>query len=647
MSDWNAPSLSLRAKPLAYLVFGIVLLGMLATVMPVSRSHSGERSSIHSLSRVDSSCTADITTTLKPASRRLCDPVDITTTIDTACTTCPDGLNVVFIQDDTPYPNWQRMVSLQALDELIRYARKGRSASVGVIHYNGRSVRKVLNPTLNLSAARGPLQSFNVAHDPRALFMEAARAGVQMVRSGRRLHGDSATRECEFVIFFVYTKVYMNDKGQEMIQAGRTLLREVDNLYVGCPHQHPEECTIWEPQVPESRRYYTEDPEGSKLRNMVQRRLRDIDTKGFVTVRSMTTDQWLPSGLAVVPGSFSIVPKKSFTEGTDTRMTWDWRLPASGYPVSVTFQAKPQTAGVWQSELEAKWTDSQQRRGERKVVSVPVTVLDDDCSTPTPMPTPTATPPPTITPTPMDTATTTATPPPTATSTPRTWRIYLPLLVREECVTGEVHADVVLVIDVSTSMNRLSRTGRTKLAATQDAAKDFVRLMDLNAGVRGGHDQVAVVGFNKVAWIEASLGTGTARILQAIDDLPGRQAEYTRLDLALTVGAEAILEGARRPGNTPVIVLLTDGLPNQVPYAEDGKMETTVLRAAAAAKEAGITVFTIAIGAPEDTNPVLLKGCASTEDHYYYTPDPEDLAGIYRAIAHVIDCPPDAFWGQR
>lgn len=645
MPDWNVAPLHLRAKPLAYVVFGIVLLAMLATVMQLRRSPGDEHSLLGSLARTESSCTTDITTTLKPASRRLCDPVAVTTTIGTACTTCPDGLNVVFIQDDTPYPDWQRMVSLQALDEIQRYAGMGRSASVGVIHYNGQSVREVLRPTLNLAAARGPLTSFNVAHDPRGLFLEAARAGVKMVRDGRRLHGDSATKECEFIIFFVYTKVYMADKGQEMIEAGRVLLREVDNLFVGCPHQHPEECTIWEPQVPESERFYTEDPEPSKLRSMVVRALRDIDTKGLVTIRTLTTDQWLPNELTIIPGSFNIAPRKTTQEGGKTRLTWDWRLPAARYPVSVTFRAEPEFPGVVRSELKAAWTDSQQRRGERQAVSEPITILDDNCSTPTP--TPTGTPPPTPTNTAVSTATHTVTPTLVPSATPRPKPIYLPGVLKEQCVPGEVHADVVLVIDVSTSMNRLSRSGRTKLAATQDAAKEFVGLMDLNADARGAHDQVAVVGFNKAAWIEAPLGTGKPGILKAIDDLPLRQAEYTRLDLALMVGTEAILDGARRPDNTPVVILLTDGLPNQVPYAEDGTMETTVLRAAAAAKTAGITVFTIAIGAPADTNPVLLKACASGADHYYYTPDPEDLAGIYRAIAHAIDCPTDAFWGQR
>lgn len=603
------------------------------------------------LDRGESSCTAVVTSTLSPGSVRMCDPVAITTTYSTVCPACPDGMNVVFIQDDTPHDAWQKQVSLQALSELESYARRGRSISVGVIHYNGQGVREVLQPTLSLGAARGPLTSFRVAHDPRALFMDAAQAGVQMIRRGRRLHNGRATPECEFVIFFVYTKVYMNDKGQEMIQAGRTLLREVDNLFVGCPHQHPEECTIWEPQVPESQRYYTEDPEAGKLRGMVRDALREIDKEGVVTPRTLTIEQWLPPGLALVPDSFNVPPNKSVMDEGRTKITWSWRLPKVGEPVSLTFKAEPIAPGVGGSDLKLTLRDSQNALLERDERTLPITVLDDLCLPPTA--TPSSTPEPTATPTAIPSATPrpSATPKPTSTpeptATPKPGPIYIPVLLGESCDYRRVYADVALVLDLSTSMNRPSRSGRSKLAATQDAAKAFVALMDLSPDGAGASDQVAVVGFNQRAWIESPLGSDAGRIDQAIEDLAKGQAEFTRLDLALQVGAEAIQTGNRRSQNTPVLILLTDGLPNRVPPAEDGRMETTVLRAAAAAKAAGITVYTIAIGAPEDTNPELLRDCATDPDHYFYTPDPEDLDAIYRAIAYSIGCPPESFWGGR
>jgi Mg-chelatase subunit ChlD len=172
--------------------------------------------------------------------------------------------------------------------------------------------------------------------------------------------------------------------------------------------------------------------------------------------------------------------------------------------------------------------------------------------------------------------------------------------------------------------------------------------MDLTPLNEGGHDQIGIVGFNKEAWIEAPLATDIKVIHAAIDALEDRMAEFTRLDLALQAGTEALIDGPRLPGNAAVLILLTDGLPNQVPYdPEDGTAETTVLRRAEEAKAAGINVFTIAIGDPDDTNADLLKACATAPDHYYYTPDPDDLAQIYEAIAFTIDCPRSRFWGQH
>ncbi|MFN2115302.1 MAG: vWA domain-containing protein [Anaerolineae bacterium] len=630
---------------LAALVFGVLLL-------PARHGDSTGSSPVVPQQRNDSTCTMALTTTLQPNPQSICDPVDITTTFAAACTACPEGLNVVFIQDDTPYPEWQKQVSLQALTELQRFERQGNPVSVGVIHYNGQGPRVALNPTMNVGAARGALVSFRVAHDPRAKFMQAAQRGVAMIRQGRRLHGGEVNPACEFVIFFVYTKIYMADMGEEMIQAGRTILRVVPNLYVGCPHQHPEECTIWEPQVPKSQRFYTEDPEPSKLLGMVKQGLRDIEDEGLVRIITLSTDQWIPNDLELIPGSYSHEPDAIEVDGDRTKLTWDWHGPRLTDPVTLTYSAQPVVPGEWRSELVNSWRDSMNQSGEVGALSEPLEVYDEICQTPTPSMTPKPTPTwtPTSTPLPTETPIDTATPePPTA--TPRPSPIYLPLTIKERCVPDEVHADVVLAIDVSTSMNRLTRAGRTKLSATQDAAKQFVSMMDLasrtGAEPGQGHDQVGLVGFNRTAWIQVPLGADIKQVHAGIDALPDRSAEHTRLDLALGVGARAILEGPRRAGNTPVLVLLTDGLPNQVPYAEDGTVETTVLRAADAAKAAGITVYTIAIGEPGDTNSQLLIGCASGEDRYYYTPDPEDLAQIYAAIAHSIDCPSSRFWGQH
>jgi hypothetical protein len=131
-------------------------------------------------------------------------------------------------------------------------------------------------------------------------------------------------------------------------------------------------------------------------------------------------------------------------------------------------------------------------------------------------------------------------------------------------------------------------------------------------------------------------------------------AEGTRLDLALEGGRTALTGPGRDPAHTPVLVLLTDGLPNRVPTpAPSGSQEDTVLAAAARAKAAGIRLYTIGVGRPDAPdladriNPDLLRAAASAPEMYYQAPDAEDLARIYAEVADTLRCPAGRHdWGQ-
>ncbi|MFQ5460617.1 MAG: VWA domain-containing protein, partial [Anaerolineae bacterium] len=254
-------------------------------------------------------------------------------------------------------------------------------------------------------------------------------------------------------------------------------------------------------------------------------------------------------------------------------------------------------------------------------------------------------------------ATPTASPSPTTTATPTATRlpepIYLPLILGERCTERRAHADIVLVLDVSTSMRRETAAGRRKMEAVQDAALLFLDQIRLTPDEAGSFDQVAIVGFNRDAWIAQSLTNRVADLQLAVQLLPDRMEQFTRLDLGLERGGEALSDPARRPDNRGVVVLLTDGLPNQVPYAEDGTMETTVLQAARALKAADISVFTIGVGRPDAPDPIdrinadLLRRVASQPDMFFQTPDAEQLGAIYGEIAVTIGCPPGRHkWGE-
>jgi len=255
-----------------------------------------------------------------------------------------------------------------------------------------------------------------------------------------------------------------------------------------------------------------------------------------------------------------------------------------------------------------------------------------------PPPSPTASPSPSPTPTPSPSATTVPTA--TATGTSRPGRIYLPVADNQWCREVRTHVDIVLVVDASTSMQRLTRDDRPKLDAAVAAASAFVDLLDMATDGRSGGDRVGIVGFNREAWTATELSSDRDRIGTALAGLAARAAEGTRLDLAFRHGQDALAAAGASP-NQPTMIVLTDGLPNGVPTpVAGGTQEDAVLAAAAEAKARGSRVFTVGLGVPDDVLQSLLAAAASTPDDFLYAPDAEDLVEIYRRIAGRIGaCP--------
>jgi hypothetical protein len=105
--------------------------------------------------------------------------------------------------------------------------------------------------------------------------------------------------------------------------------------------------------------------------------------------------------------------------------------------------------------------------------------------------------------------------------------------------------------------------------------------------------------------------------------------------------------GERLQPNTPVMILMTDGLPNQVPfgpgtiYPQCGQQECSVLAVADGVKAKGTRVYAIGLGESSDVLRTLLESTASDPGMYYFAPDGEDLAAIYRQIAgRLQECEP-------
>ena len=266
---------------------------------------------------------------------------------------------------------------------------------------------------------------------------------------------------------------------------------------------------------------------------------------------------------------------------------------------------------------------------------------------PTPTPSPT-TPPPSLTPSPTASAPATETPsataPPTRTPTPTSTQtvaasptaappapIFLPILLRESCTPDQQRADVVLVVDASTSMLETTAAGRSKLAAAIAAAGTFLDQLRLDAG-----DQAAIVSFNADADLRTELTADRPTLDTALASIT--PASQTCLVCGVDVAATELASDRRRADNTPVLILLTDGLSNPRPASE-------AVQRAAEAKAAGVVIHTIGLGDTLDFG--ALEAMASEPDDFHRAPDAEDLAAIYAQIAVEIPCPPSRYWGRR
>jgi hypothetical protein len=297
--------------------------------------------------------------------------------------------------------------------------------------------------------------------------------------------------------------------------------------------------------------------------------------------------------------------------------------------------AHPEAARDQQAGREILWEDEMLGIGD-------VEVLCPEGDGPPPTRTPTATPtvPPTPTPTPTVPATPTVTPTvpptPTATDVPPS-AIYLPIAQRGLCAQRPV--DVVLTIDLSSSMRRVGSDGRRKVDHALDATRIFLDALRLDGDGDPRGDRAALVGFHHEAWL-ASPMTGDRRALDsALDAMADRTAEFTRLDLGLARTREvfAALPSIRSRGR--VAVLLTDGLPNRVPVAEDGRMETTVLREAAALRDADVAIFTVGFGKPGDFDAALLRAVAGSDERHSDAVDGVELTAVFLQLSGELRCP--------
>lgn len=332
-------------------------------------------------------------------------------------------------------------------------------------------------------------------------------------------------------------------------------------------------------------------------------------------LRRLTIEDEVPANMRFVEGSANIAP--DVWQGGVLQWNLTSVLSAG---ITLTYQLEPLAEGVWPTNVRAtgRFWDTEDRIGSYEF---PVPTVRVRMPTATSTPTASAS----STPSPSSTATATATPTttPSTTPSPVPRPVFLPLLLADRCAPSRKPADVVLVLDCSTSMDWPTEPGGpSKRAAAAEAAGRFIGLLD------PGRDRIGIVAFHDAAVTLAPLGEPGAPARGLLERLP--RHEGTSIDLGLRAARSLLAAGQRRAEATAAVLLLTDGQPTRS-SAEDA------LDAAAEIRSDGIALYCVGLG--QDVSPGLLRAMAGAPERYLAAPSAGDLAAVYEHLAVLVTCP--------
>jgi Ca-activated chloride channel family protein len=195
--------------------------------------------------------------------------------------------------------------------------------------------------------------------------------------------------------------------------------------------------------------------------------------------------------------------------------------------------------------------------------------------------------------------------------------------------------NVMMAIDLSGSMGQedFALDGRptTRLAVVKDAAQDFI--------ARRKGDRIGLVLFSDRAYLQAPLTFDRKVVGQLLNEAQvGLTGQETAIGDAIAVAVKRLKD---RPADSRVLVLLTDGASNA------GTMDP--LQAAKLAKDLGIRIYTIGVGAgpqaidtgfgrqivdlSRDLDEVTLKKIADETGGRYFRA--RDVAGLSRIYSEI------------
>jgi Ca-activated chloride channel family protein len=181
--------------------------------------------------------------------------------------------------------------------------------------------------------------------------------------------------------------------------------------------------------------------------------------------------------------------------------------------------------------------------------------------------------------------------------------------------------DIVVTVDVSSSMTTPIGPGATRLSAARTVVDDFVR------GLTG--DRVGLVVFQSRALTLSPLTLDRAAIAQRLDALqPGLLEDGTAIGLGV---AEALNLLRDSPAQSRVVVLLTDG--------DNNAGEVEPLTAARLATALDVRLYTIGFVAGPGSSLLdvrtLREMAESTDGRYYDASTQEQLAAAYDDIGRL------------
>lgn len=202
----------------------------------------------------------------------------------------------------------------------------------------------------------------------------------------------------------------------------------------------------------------------------------------------------------------------------------------------------------------------------------------------------------------------------------------------------EVPTDVVLAIDLSGSMNNDGGEPPEPISSVLSAAGTF------SSQLKTG-DRAALVTFATEAVVQLTLTPTVTAITDSIRSLsidPAEERGSTNTGAAFEQALAELSSSRHNSEARKVLVLLTDGLAT----APEEDPEAFALTAAAAAKEAGIIVYTIGLG--KEVNMDFVRAVATTPNQAYQAVTRDQVSSIYETIkadicedgAAVIDIVP-------